>query len=289
MAKNIKESTANLILLIVAIIWGWGFVAGKQALSTLSPVAVLMYRFTMASVLCLVFFGKHIVRTPRSTAVRGCIIGTMQMCALAVQLIGLQYTTPANQSFLCTAYVVLVPFLSWIVLKKRPQPKAFAAGFIALAGIGLISLKGSLSINFGDSMSLAFAVIFGTQIVLTGMFVKDDADSIQLAFFQFLSAAVLSGAACIAGGVEIASFTGESMAGMLFLGIVNTFAALIGQNVGQKYTKDTTASLILSTESVFGFAFSVLYYGETVSWKLAAGGVLCFSAILISTVDKKRQ
>ena len=104
-----------------------------------------------------------------------------------------------------------------------------------------------------------------------------------------LSAAVLSGAACIAGGVEIASFTGESMAGMLFLGIVNTFAALIGQNGGQKYTKDTTASLILSTESVFGFAFSVLYYGETVSWKLAAGGVLCFSAILISTVDKKRQ
>ena len=282
-----KELAANILLLIVAIIWGWGFVAGKQALSTLSPLAVLMYRFTMASVLCLVFFGRRIVSAPRSTAVKGCIIGTMQMCALAVQLIGLQYTTPANQSFLCTAYVVLVPFLSWLVLHKRPQAKAFLAGFIALAGIGLISLKGGLAVSFGDSMSLAFAVIFGLQIVLTGIFVKENVDSVQLSFFQFISAAVISGVACIIGGVEITTFTGESLTGMLFLGIVNTFMALIGQNIGQRYTKDTTASLILSLESVFGFVFSVLYYGEAVSWKLAVGGALCFAAILISTVDKK--
>ncbi|MBR5229850.1 MAG: DMT family transporter [Firmicutes bacterium] len=284
-----KELAANILLLVVAIIWGWGFVAGKQALSTLSPVAVLMYRFTMASLLCFTFFGKRIVKTPRATAIKGCTIGTMQMCALAVQLIGLQYTTPANQSFLCTAYVVLVPFISWIVLRRKPQPKAFLAGFIALGGIGLISLKDGLTVSFGDSMSLAFAAIFGTQIVLTGMFVKGEADSIQLAFFQFLSAAVFSGAACIIGGIDICTFTGESLAGMLFLGAVNTFVALIGQNVGQKYTKDTTASLILSLESLFGFTFSVLYYGESVGWRLAAGGAMCFGAILISTVDKKRQ
>ena len=286
-ANGSKELTANIILLIVAIIWGWGFVAGKQALSTLSPVAVLMYRFTMASVLCIVFFGRRIAKTPRSTAVRGCIIGTMHMCSLMVQLIGLRYTSPANQSFLCTAYVVLVPFISWIVIHKRPLPKDFLAGIIALAGIGFISLKKGLSISFGDSMTLVFAVIFGLQIVLTGMFVKEDADGVQLAFFQFISAAVLSGIACVIVGAEVTTFTGESLAGMIFLGVVNTFVALIGQNAGQKYTKDTTASLILSLESVFGFMFSVFYYGEAVSWKMVLGGVMCFAAILISTVDKK--
>jgi len=288
MARN-KELTANIILLIVAIIWGWGFVAGKQALTTLSPWAVLMYRFTMASVLCLVFFGRRIARTPRSTAIRGCLIGAMQMCALAVQLIGLQYTTPAKQSFLCTAYVALVPFLSWMVLRRRPQARAFGAGIIALAGLGLISLKGGegLAMGFGDAMSLGFAVIFGLQIVLTGVFMKEDADSIQLSFFQFIAAAVLSAAVCLASGTDLTTFTGESLMGILFLGVLNTFVALIGQNMGQKYAADTTASLILSLESVFGFIFSVLYYGESVSWRMVAGGALCFAAILINTVRKK--
>ena len=284
-----KELTANLILLIVAIIWGWGFVAGKQALTTLSPWAVLMYRFTMAAVLCGVFFCKRIAKTPKSTAARGCLIGTMQTCALAVQLIGLQYTTPAKQSFLCTAYVALVPFLSWIVLRKRPQAKAFGAGIIALAGLGLISLKSGegFTIGFGDAMSLGFAVIFGLQIVLTGMFVRDDADGIQLSFFQFVAAAVMSGLVCLFTGAELAIFTAESLTGILFLGVLNTFVALIGQNLGQKYAADTTASLILSLESVFGCIFSVLYYGESVGWRMAAGGVLCFAAILINTAQKK--
>lgn len=288
MARN-KELTANIILLIVAIIWGWGFVAGKQALTTLSPWAVLMYRFTMAAALCMVFFGKRIASTPKSTALRGCLIGTMQMCALAVQLIGLQYTTPAKQSFLCTAYVALVPFLSWLLLRKRPQAKAFGAGIIALAGLGLISLKGGegLALGFGDAMSLGFAVIFGLQIVLTGIFMKEDADSIQLSFFQFLAAGVLSAAVCLVTGTELINFTGESLTGILFLGVLNTFAALIGQNIGQKYAADTTASLILSLESVFGFMFSVLYYGESVTWRMAMGGALCFAAILINTVRKK--
>lgn len=288
--RSNKELTANIILLVVAIIWGWGFVAGKMALSTLSPWAVLFNRYAMAALLCALFFGRRIAKTPRSTAVRGCIIGTMQLCALAVQLIGLQYTTPAKQSFLCTAYVALVPFLSWLVLRRRPQARAFAAGLIALTGLGLISLKGggNFTIGFGDAMSLGFAVIFGLQIVLTGIFMKGEADSIQLAFFQFVSAAVISGAVCLTCGIELFTFTGESLAGMIFLGAVNTFVALIGQNFGQKYTKDTTASLILSLESVFGFIFSIIYYGESVSWRMAAGGALCFAAILINTAQGGR-
>ena len=281
-----KERAANFLLL-VAIIWGGGFVAGKMALTGLGTAAVLLYRFSMATLLCgMCFFGR-ISRTPRDTAIKGCMIGALQMAAQAVQLVGLQYTTAAKQSFLCTAYVALVPFLSWVVLRKRPQPKAFLAGFIALAGIGLISLRGSLNIGFGDGMSLGFAALFGLQIVLVGRFVGKDADSIQLSFFQFLTASVIAGAACLVRGESLLPMGGESLAGILYLGILNTFVAMAGQNVGQKYTSDTTASLIISLESLFGFAFSVLYYHEQLEWRMLAGGALCFAAILINTTQGK--
>ena len=282
-----KERAANFLLLLVAIIWGGGFVAGKMALTGLGTAAVLLYRFSMATLLCgMCFFGR-ISRTPRDTAIKGCMIGALQMAAQAVQLVGLQYTTAAKQSFLCTAYVVLVPFLSWMVLRKRPQPKAFLAGFIALAGIGLICLRGSLNIGFGDGMSLGFAALFGLQIVLVGIFVGKDADSIQLSFFQFLTASVIAGAACLVRGESLLPMGGESLAGILYLGILNTFVAMAGQNVGQKYTSDTTASLIISLESLFGFAFSVLYYHEQLEWRMLAGGALCFAAILINTTQGK--
>ena len=48
------------------------------------------------------------------------------------------------------------------------------------------------------------------------------------------------------------------------------------------------SALILGTESVFGFIFSVLYYHEPLSWQILVGAALCFSAILISTVHKKQ-
>ena len=284
---NKKERAANLLLLIVAIIWGGGFVAGKMALTGLSPAAILMYRFSMATLLCGMCFFRRISRTTRDTAIKGCMIGALQMAAQAVQLVGLQYTTAAKQSFLCTAYVALVPFLSWMVLRERPQPKAFMAGFIALAGIGFISLRGSFEIGFGDGMSLGFAVLFGLQIVLVGRFVGNDADSIQLSFFQFLTASVIAGAACLIGGESVIPAGGESVAGIMYLGILNTFVAMAGQNVGQKYTRDTTASLIISLESLFGFTFSVLYYHEQLEWRLLAGGALCFAAILINTTQGK--
>ena len=73
-----KERAANFLLLLVAIIWGGGFVAGKMALTGLGTAAVLLYRFSMATLLCgMCFFGR-ISRTPRDTAIKGCMIGALR-------------------------------------------------------------------------------------------------------------------------------------------------------------------------------------------------------------------
>ena len=279
-----KAMIANFILLIVAIIWGGGFIAGKMALTTLSPVAVLMYRFGLGTLLCGIVFWKRIKEAPISVIRKGVVIGVIQMIGLTVQLSGLQYTSTANQSFLCTAYVAFVPFISWIVLRKRPEAKAFFAGILALIGIGLISLKGGFSIELGDSLSVMFSVIFGIQIVVIGMLVDGDVDVFQLSFFQLSTAAACAFMICLAQGELVNSFGTESIIGVLYLGILNTFVAFLAQNYAQKYTKDTVAALIMSLESVFGFLLSVLYYNEEITLKFLLGSILCFVAILINTL-----
>ena len=133
-------------------------------------------------------------------------------------------------------------------------------------------------------MSLGFAFIFRLQIVLIGRFVAEDADGIQLSFFQFFTAALLSGVIVLIKSDISITISGESLIGILYLGILNTFVAMVGQNLSKKYAKDTTAALIISLESVFGFLFSLLYYHEKPGLRLVTGGILCFAAVLINTV-----
>ena len=73
----------------------------------------------------------------------------------------------------------------------------------------------------------------------------------------------------------------ECTEGVLFLGVLNTAAAFTLQNEAQKYLPDVTVSLISSMESVFGFLFSCLYYGNPVTLRFLLGGALCFMAIWV--------
>ena len=54
------------------------------------------------------------------------------------------------------------------------------------------------------------------------------------------------------------------------------------QTFGQKHTPPSTAAIILTLESVFGAAFSVLINQEVITAKLFAGFALIFVAVLIS-------
>lgn len=287
---NTKELKADFLLLLAAIIWGGGFVAGKMALTSMQPFAVLAWRFCTSAFLCGCLFHRRIFKTPKKTLLHGLAIGCIQMAALSLQLSGLQYTTSAKQSFLCTAYVAMTPFISWLLLGKRPRLKSILAGLISLAGIGLICLGNTFTISGGDLLSLAFAVLFGIQVVLVGQFADKDTDSIQLSFFQFCSAGGTALVISLFRKEALFSFCQESILGVGYLAVFNTLAAFLLQNIAQKNTSDTTAALIISLESVFGFLFSVLYYQEPLTIRLLAGGALCFAAILINSIpSRKRQ
>lgn len=59
----------------------------------------------------------------------GIVIGLFLFLAFYVQTVGLQYTTPSNNAFITASNVVMVPFLWWIISKKRPSLKIFISSF----------------------------------------------------------------------------------------------------------------------------------------------------------------
>ena len=138
MDEKKKMLLADFALLLAATFWGMGFVAGDMAAKAFPTFWIMAVRFLGAAVWMGLLFRRAVKSSTKEDIKAGMILGGLLFLAQPLQIIALRYTTPSKQAFLVTTYVIIVPFISWLVLRKRPQNKAFAAGAMALFGIGLI-------------------------------------------------------------------------------------------------------------------------------------------------------
>ncbi len=275
-----KSLLADLSLLIVAFVWGGGFVAVKDALNTLSPMLLMAFRFTIAATIIYIFFRKKIGKITRRDLKGGSVVGLILFVAFAFQTVGLQYTTASKQGFLTAIYVVLVPLLYWLFYKKAPAKKVFLASFLAIAGIGLISLDGGLTINLGDGLTLACALFFALHILSIEYFSKD-MNGFKLAFLQMAVAALLCIVMAFLTEPVRLTLTQREWMAVLYLAVFSTFICFTIQTIAQRYTSSSHASLIMSLESVFAALLGVLMLGEIMTYRIIFGSVLVFIAILI--------
>lgn len=273
----------SLLLLLTAIIWGSSFFIVKNTVDVVPPNMLIAVRFTGAAILLAVIYHKKLRRLSRRTWLAGLIIGVFLYIAYAVQTIGITYTTPGKNAFLTAVYCVLVPFIWWALVKKRPDGYSFVAAFVCLLGIGLISLDGTLSMSIGDALSLMSGVFFACQIVAISYYTKD-CDPTVLTILQFAVVSAMAWPFALANphpSFEV-MFNGTTIGTILYLTVVVSALGMLLQNVGQSMTPSSTAAILMSLESVFGVLFSVLFYGERFNAQIGIGFVLVFFAVILS-------
>jgi len=265
MPTNKIRVLSSLGLLLAAVIWGFAFVVVKNSLDLIPPIYMLAFRFTLAAAALTLIMLPKLRNLTRRDWTSGAVLGFFLFTAHAVQTIGCQYTTAGKNAFLTTIYVIIVPFLHWIMNRKRPSGYAMAAAMIAVVGIGLLSLQGGdAGVNIGDVLTVICGFLFAVHIVYIDRYTELQ-DPIILTVMQMIFAAIFSWilAPICDGGFPAAAFQSEVVTGMLYLGLLSTMVGFLLQNVGQKYTAPSTASLLLSFESVFGVLFSVIFLQES--------------------------
>ena len=137
-------------LILVTVIWGGGFVASDMALGSMKPFQIMMVRFLLASVLMgMISMGQHKKEgklEKRAGAIKaGILMGIALFAGFALQIIGLQYTTPSKNAFLTALNVVIVPFIAFIILKKKVGMKGIIGAIMSVIGVALLSLNGNLT------------------------------------------------------------------------------------------------------------------------------------------------
>ncbi len=274
---------ANIGLLGTAIIWGFAFVVVKNSLDLIPPTWMLAFRFTIASVVLGLIFIKRMCTVNREILIQGAVLGVFLFLSYLFQTIGCQYTTAGKNAFLTTIYVILVPFLYWIISKSPPDAYCMVAAVLALVGIGLLSLQGDMTMNVGDVLTLICGLGYALHMIYIDRYTKIH-DPVILTVLQLGFAAIFSWilAPFLDGGFPAGAFEPSIVAGMLYLGLLSTMLAFLLQNVCQKYTTPNAASLLLSMESVFGVLFSVLFLGERMTPRMIMGCVLLFIAVILA-------
>lgn len=276
-----KKRVGMLILLLVAVIWGSGFVVSDQALLHMSPAQVLFIRFFIAAVLMTAVSFQRFKRLNKKTLAAGIILGLFLYVSFGFQIIGLKHSTPSKNAFLTATNVVLVPFIAFFIDRKKLDIYSLVGALMAVTGIGLISLTDNFTLSLGDLLSLICAFGYAFHIYFIGNFVKKY-DYMLLSAVQMITAAILGFFHVLADGTFHLSMEREGWISVLFLGIFCTTIAFFLQILAQKYTTQTTAAIVMSMESVFGTLFSVLILDEKITPYMQAGSILILAAVLIS-------
>ncbi len=280
-----KRKLANMALLITGMIWGSGFVVMKNTLDSVSTNYILAIRFTIAALgLSYTLFKKGAVTPEKLRA--GANLGLYIYAAFAVQTYGLMYTTAGKNALITAFYVVLVPLLLWIVQKRRPEGKIWAAAAMMMIGIALLTTDGGGSINIGDLLTLCCSLGFAVHIVLVDGYAQRF-DLMQLTCLQFWFSALYGWAAALLFEQPPANIGGDTAFALAYCGIVCTLIGLTLQNIGVKYASPEYATLFLSTESAFGCIFGVVFLHEAMTARMIAGGVMVVAALALSQVEWK--
>lgn len=285
MEKNRMELLSNLSLLLVAMIWGSGFIGSQLALDAhLSSAFIIFVRFAVATIIVGVVFYKDLRQNMKKEHLKGGImIGLFLFLAFYVQTVGLQYTTPSNNAFITASNVVMVPFLWWIISKKRPGVKVFVSSFLCLLGIGILSFNFSqgLSLRAGDLLTLLCAFLFACQIIATGVLAKQ-MDAKVVVFLQFAVATVLGFLVFMLTDRNFSAFASpKGMGAVIYLGVFSTCLCYFLQTTAQQHVDSAKAAIILATESLFGTIFSVALGYDKLTVNMVLGGVIILISILM--------
>ena len=277
MTPKTMRLLAKPMLFAAALIWGTSFFIMKNTLDVMPVFFLLAIRFTAGAVLLGLAAWRRWKGFTPDYLWRGAVIGGLLFLAYSIQTFGLSLTTPSKNAFLTAVYCVIVPFLTWAVVRVRPDRYNIAAALLCVAGVGLVSLTEKLSVNAGDVLTLACALFYAGHIVAVAK-VSPGKDITLLTVLQFAFAGLL---AWICGACT-ESFPLQAIRDPAALCVMATTVALLFQNIGMVWSDPVSGSVILSLESVFGVLFSVLFYNDPVTPRLLLGFALIFVAVLCS-------
>ena len=269
-------------LLLTAAIWGLSYSAQAEAMKTMQPYFFVFWRYLLGGLILLPFILFNRKKPDKKLFTGGIACGVCLAGGEILQQVGLLYTSAGKAGFLTALYVIMIPLIG-VFAGKKSNLKIWSAAVISAAGSWLLCSDSSFRSfgNTGDILMLLCALFFAFQFIAIAKFAPQS-DALQLSAVQFFTVTVISGiAALIAGESPSLNSITATVKPLLYCGVIAIGFACTVQIAAQKYVLPATASIILSTASVFAVFWGWLLLNEHYSLQNLIGCILIFSAVVL--------
>ena len=267
-----RRTIALAALAVAAALFGVTFVAVKDALETMPPLAFVGWRFLIAAAVLLV------IALPRGRTVwrDGIIAGSLLFVGYAAQTVGLEQTSATNSGLITGLYVVFTPILAAAFAQMRPAISTMAGAALSFIGLAMLTVTDMLSFSEGDAWTVLCAVAFAGHIVALARLAPRHRDHI-VAFtaVQLLVTAVAS--LGLSAMLEDAGWPPSSTwATLAFTAIVVTCGAFLIQVWAQTVVGPSRTAIVLALEPLFALITAAIVLDE----RLTARGWIGAACIL---------
>ncbi|MDJ0614396.1 MAG: DMT family transporter [Rhizobiaceae bacterium] len=299
-----SRTTANLLLLLAGAIWGMGFVAQQTAMDDIGPMLFIALRFLLAGFAVLPFAMGELKRANGPTYLEAVkahrrgffLVGLAFFLGMAFQQVGLIGTSVTNAGFLTALYVIMVPLLMITLFRVRQPIIIWPASLLSLVGIYLLSGGDLGSLNSGDMLIILCALFWAGHVILTGRVGQQTMLPVTMATTQFFITSALAFACYslfVPFGFGETIPTQEQFVGalpeILYAGTIAGGLGFTLQAVGQRYTSESAAAVLISTESLFAAMFGAVFLGERLATIGYFGCGLIFIAILLVELMPRQE
>ena len=287
MERNRKvEVIASIVLAVVALVLGTTYAVIKDTLSVVQPFSLMMFRFGFSALILSLMYLKKIKIIKGVDLKRGIIIGIFMFLAFYFLIVSIRFTTASKFSFIVGAYVLIVPFLSWIINKTKLDRYAIVGAILATIGLAFLTMEKGAVFNLWDLVAGCCSFFFAAHMIAIEKY-SGDSDPILLTIIQFITTAVLF--IILTGVKEGYNFTvlPEIKWTLGYLVIISTIIPFAIQNIVQRYISSTSTALILTLQSAFGSIFAVYYLDERMTKQMIIGCLLIFIAIVFQETKLK--
>ena len=287
MERNRKiEVIASIVLAVVALVWGTTYAVIKDTLSVVQPFSLMMFRFGFSALILSMMYLKKFKIIKSVDLKRGIIIGIFMFLAFYFLIVSIRFTTASKFSFIVGAYVLIVPFLSWIINKTKLDRYAIVGAILATIGLAFLTMEKGAIFNLWDLVAGCCSFFFAAHMIAIEKY-SGDSDPILLTIIQFITTAVLF--IILTGVKEGYNFTvlPEIKWTLGYLVIISTIIPFAIQNIVQRYISSTSTALILTLQSAFGSIFAVYYLDERMTKQMIIGCLLIFIAIVFQETKLK--
>ncbi len=297
-----KKTTGNIILLLTALIWGSSFVAQTTGMEHVQPFTFMGIRTMLGGLVLIpvIIVQRQIqpiaqrptpkVQRPidRISLIGGICCGLVLCVASNLQQFGMVTTSPGKAGFITSLYIVIVPLLGVFIGKKIPKIVWFCVA-VALLGFYLLCFTEQFTISTGDLLILCCAFFFSIHIMVIDHFSEKGVDGVLMSCVQFLTAGSISILLMFICESPTWAHTFAARSSILYSGVMSCGIAYTLQILGQKRTDPTSATLIMSLESVFAALSGWMILHESFSLREFLGCVLVFAAVILSQHPLSQQ